>query len=55
LLGSISWPFGSQIFSVEWLPRYFAKGLPFTAGRNTMNHREELLFYSFKVPDSQED
>jgi uncharacterized protein (TIGR03032 family) len=55
LLGSISWPFGSQIFSVEWLPRDFAKGLPFSAGRNTMDYREKLLFYSFKIPDSQED
>ncbi|MBI4963780.1 MAG: DUF4915 domain-containing protein [Desulfomonile tiedjei] len=55
LLGSIFWPFGSQIFSVDWLPRGFAKGLPFSVGSDTANHREKLLFYSFQVEDLQED
>jgi uncharacterized protein (TIGR03032 family) len=55
LLGSIFWPFGSQIFSVDWLHRDFAKGLPFRPGNETANHLEKLLFYSFQVPDSKED
>jgi uncharacterized protein (TIGR03032 family) len=54
VLGSIFWPFGSQIFSMEWLPRDFATELPFRAGSDTLNSREELLFYSFQVHDSQE-
>jgi len=55
LLGSIFWPFGSQVFSVEWLPRDFATGLPFQAERNASSVREKLLFYSFQVHDSEED
>jgi len=54
LVGSIFWPFGSQVFSVEWLPRDFAAGLPFRAGTETENLREKSLFYSFQVHHSEE-
>jgi uncharacterized protein (TIGR03032 family) len=54
LLGSIFWPFGSQVFSMEWLPRDLATGLPFRVGTDRENLRQEMLFYSFQVHDSEE-
>jgi len=54
LLGSIVWPYGSQIFSVEWVPSTFSSGLPFSADPDVSGEAQTLLFYSFKVPDLQE-
>lgn len=33
VLGSCMWPFGNQVFSVEWVPREIAGGLPFPRSR----------------------
>jgi uncharacterized protein (TIGR03032 family) len=53
VLGSIIWPYGSQVFAVEWVPADFASGLPFCPDRASPKAHEKLLFYSFKLP--QED
>lgn len=53
VLGSIIWPFGSQVFAVEWVPADFASGLPFCPDRTSPKAHEKLLFYSFQLP--QED
>lgn len=53
-LGSIFWPYGSQIFSVEWVPSTFSSGLPFRAAPEMSGEEEKLLFYSFHVSDVQE-
>jgi len=55
VLGSIHWPFGSQIFGVEWFPADFASALPFRADAEADKEFERLLFYSFQVMNSQED
>lgn len=52
-LGSIIWPFGSQVFAVEWVPADFTSGLPFGPDRASPESHEKLLFYSFRLP--QED
>ncbi|MGA9998417.1 MAG: DUF4915 domain-containing protein [Pyrinomonadaceae bacterium] len=49
VLGSLTWPYGNQIFSVEWLPREFANGFPFAAKARRALEREKKLFYSFTV------
>lgn len=33
VLGSCIWPFGNQVFSVDWVPREIASGLPFPRSR----------------------
>lgn len=47
---SIEWPYGSQIFSVEWAPRSFTTGLPFHVGAEATHDKERQLFYTFKLP-----
>lgn len=54
-LGSIIWPFGSQIFAVEWVPTEFASGLPFRPETRMSGERERSLFYAFQLPKLQED
>jgi len=53
LLGSIVWPWGSQIFSVECIPRSFSSGLPFRL-RADDTTRERALFYAFQLAESEE-
>lgn len=55
LLGSIFWPFGSQIFSVECVPMEFTRGFPFRADGTISEEQRRVLFYSFQMPDLQED
>ncbi len=47
VLGSITWPYGNQIFAVECVPSDFASGLPFPAGAKRAAARETRLFYAF--------
>lgn len=49
VLGSITWPFGNQIFAVEWLPAKVAASLPFKAGRKPSPSRARLLFYAYQT------
>ncbi|MBV8084023.1 MAG: DUF4915 domain-containing protein [Chloroflexi bacterium] len=48
VLGSIVWPFGNQIFALEWLPRPVSSGFPFVAG-HPRPAAEKALFYSFDL------
>jgi uncharacterized protein (TIGR03032 family) len=48
VLGSIVWPFGNQVFALEWLPRSVSSGFPFVVGR-PRPAAEKALFYSFDV------
>ncbi len=50
-LGSVIWPYGSQIFAVEWVPADFCSGLPFRPDRASPKAHEKLLFYSFRLPE----
>jgi uncharacterized protein (TIGR03032 family) len=49
VLGSLTWPFGNQIFAVELISDRFATGLPFTAGARRSLERDRRLFYSFRT------
>ncbi len=45
--GSISWPWGNQIFALEWLPEGFGQGLPCRVGRSRRMSGETRIFYSY--------
>lgn len=49
ILGSLTWPFGNQIFAVEWAPKDLTTGFPFIAGARRAFARDRKLFYSFET------
>ncbi len=55
LLGSLFWPHGNQIFSIEPIPRSFSDGLPFSPRTPQPDERTRQLFYGFEFPQSQEE
>lgn len=46
LLGSLTWPYGNQIFAIDWLKRSQSTGLP-AIGARSGGGRLNDLFYSF--------
>jgi uncharacterized protein (TIGR03032 family) len=48
IVGSITWPYGNQIFAVEWVPSDLTTGFPFIVGTKRATARERVLFYTFK-------
>jgi uncharacterized protein (TIGR03032 family) len=46
LLGSICWPFGNQIFAIDWIHRSKTAGFPFAISRN---RDQRSLFYAFST------
>jgi uncharacterized protein (TIGR03032 family) len=47
ILGSMIWPFGNQIFSIDWVDSGFVEGFPFSNKRR--KEKEKSFFYSFKT------
>ena len=47
VVGSLTWPAGNQIFSIEWIPRRVAAALPF--GPNA-SAAPRTLFYAYRTP-----
>ncbi len=47
ILGSLTWPYGNQIFATEWIARSRSAGLPVLRGRRGSVARLKHLFYSF--------
>ncbi len=54
-LASISWPFGNQIFAVDWFDTSFSTGLPFHPDGESHLERSRRLFYSFRAGQAKED
>jgi uncharacterized protein (TIGR03032 family) len=54
VLGSLIWPFGNQIFSVEWVHSRLITGFPFSAGAKRATLREKKLFYAFRTETVEE-
>jgi uncharacterized protein (TIGR03032 family) len=46
LLGSLEWPYGNQIFALDWIPASVTTGFPFEAPFRKQK-RETMLFYSY--------
>lgn len=49
ILGSLIWPYGNQIFAIDWAPREITSGFPFSATARHQSNREKELFYSFQT------
>jgi hypothetical protein len=50
VLGSLIWPYGNQIFALDWAPDTLTTGFPFAAGsRRRATGREKRLFYAFST------
>lgn len=49
VLGSLTWPYGNQIFAVESAPAALTTGFPFDAGGRRPTRREKTLFYAFET------
>jgi uncharacterized protein (TIGR03032 family) len=49
ILGSLIWPYGNQIFGVDWAPRGMTTGLPFATGKRSPSERTKKLFYAFST------
>jgi uncharacterized protein (TIGR03032 family) len=49
VLGSLVWPYGNQIFAIDWLPTRVTTGFPFLAGRKRAPAQERSLFYAFQL------
>ncbi|HEY9682441.1 MAG TPA: DUF4915 domain-containing protein [Oculatellaceae cyanobacterium] len=47
VLGSMSWPWGNQIFAIDWLPVQQSAGFPFLASGQARDNRS--LFYTFST------
>lgn len=48
VIGSLVWPYGNQIFALDWLPVETSRGFPFLVGKRRSAARERSLFYSFQ-------
>jgi uncharacterized protein (TIGR03032 family) len=50
VLGSLIWPYGNQLFAIDWVPKQLTTGLPFISGtkRKRATTREKILFYTFQ-------
>jgi uncharacterized protein (TIGR03032 family) len=48
VLGSLIWPYGNQIFALDWLPAGQSSGFPFRVGAKRATTQEKILFYAFE-------
>jgi uncharacterized protein (TIGR03032 family) len=53
VLGSLVWPYGNQIFAIDWIPRKVTTGFAFKMGGHAQVEFEKKLFYSFKTKSIQ--
>ena len=49
VIGSLFWPYGNQIFAIDWLPSALASGFPFQAGGARTTRHIPDLFYAFQT------
>lgn len=54
VLGSLHWPFGNQVFAIDWMPRAESEGFPFRAG-SRVRSRETAFFYAFDFEKDSRD
>ena len=53
ILGSLAWPYGSQIFAVDWVSAGAVTGFPFKQGEK--NEKVKQLFYAFETSSKEEE
>jgi uncharacterized protein (TIGR03032 family) len=49
VLGSLIWPYGNQVFAIDWISSQVTSGFPFPVGAKRATARERVLFYAFKT------
>jgi uncharacterized protein (TIGR03032 family) len=49
IIGSLTWPYGNQVFAIEWLPVSHVSGFPQQTKGKTREKGIEKLFYAFKT------
>lgn len=49
IIGSLIWPHGNQVFSIEWLPAGCVSGFPLPGNGRTRKVEIEELFYNFRT------
>lgn len=49
VIGSLIWPYGNQVFAVDWVERSWSSGFPFRVGRMRATARQRQLFYGFST------
>jgi uncharacterized protein (TIGR03032 family) len=47
VLGSLIWPYGNQIFAVDWVPSTYTTGFPLRVGARRASAKTNALFYAF--------
>ena len=47
ILGSLTWPYGNQIFALDSARENEVSGFPFELGRGGLSSRTKKLFYAF--------
>jgi uncharacterized protein (TIGR03032 family) len=55
VLGSLMWPYGNQIFGIEFLPRQISAGFPFQAQTRRDGSLNKKLFYAFTLDHNRKD
>jgi uncharacterized protein (TIGR03032 family) len=55
IAGSLLWPYGNQIFAIDWLPNSVATGFVFSAASGKPSEREKRLFYTFSIDGSTKE
>lgn len=53
VLGSLIWPYGNQIFAIDWVSSQLTSGFPFVAGAKRALTRNKKLFYTFTKENSK--
>ncbi|MFC1578175.1 DUF4915 domain-containing protein [Thermodesulfobacteriota bacterium] len=48
-LGSITWPYGNQIFAIDWISIKSTSGFSSVVGTRSATTRQKKLFYAFKT------
>lgn len=53
VLGSLIWPYGNQIFAVDWLSSTVTSGFPCLVGTKRAVARYKTLYYAFSMEDNE--
>ncbi|MGK7877645.1 MAG: DUF4915 domain-containing protein [Xenococcaceae cyanobacterium] len=53
VLGSLIWPYGNQIFAIDWITNQATPGFPFVPCTKRAIARDKTLFYAFATENSR--
>lgn len=53
VLGSLYWPYGNQIFAIDWVSKCFTSGFPIRYGVRTASSSTKELFYAYTLTSGE--